>query len=1002
MKILILHLSDLHVKNDEHSKDEVIDPIISVLQDLPTFDKAILVVSGDIAFSGKQEEYEHATHFIGKIIKRLKKNYLEQSQQVDTIIVPGNHDIDFKNTPRARSVIKNAENNGCIDAIITEDIANMKNFFNFAVYNRCFSTKKTTDKVILDYNGYRIQFNLINSAPLSVFKDPNGDNEQSLHYINPEEVNALSFSDGSNVCFTVIHHGFDWYDYNSRHLLETKIVESSSIVFLGHDHIQRSEFRNIDGSTECIFMKGGIISVDNTACEFNCVLLDTDKNSFVTYDCKSDNGAVYTSQKQQDISLNRKLSRNGFHVKKEYYAQLNAADFNGMQINDMFVFPSLIQITEDFSEKQSHIESYEDLMEAIGKCAFCIIEGGDLSGKTQLLKYIYSRTFESKLPLLIDADDIIKKSTVNSILKNAFHEQFSSSEKDYSIYSQMDKNNKVLLIDNINRIKNIQSFIKGLSDKYSLVICTTSLSSNTDIKETLISEITESNIICKLRIERFYFEKRNLLIQKACDSLFPAIPEKSKMNKVKEINNFIMEQLKMFDISPYFILSFCANFAKRTKGDGNDLNVFGEVFKANLVKAFEANSEIRVDTAFFVLGEIAFQIMAGREYPLSLSSFSSIVTDYNKNYGNKIDSVIFINNLVEAKIIKPYGDNCYKFYSTNILAYFAGKKIADNKDTDEGKELIRYLIKNICFGINSEVIRFVIASSNDVKLLNMLIDEINLYFKDLEEFSFEKNNLSYLCTSVSKMQLQAPNNVDKKKEIARVDSQERRMLSKKVEVIDIFDYDDKDLEKFSNKQIRLQRLSILTASLYANFYHIILATDKNKYIDAIFSQPNKILFFMLSPFDKDFSKMIDEIYQDVKDSDDKLTKEMIAELFIRVSETLMLNVFDFTARNCGTKETIYSLSKYVEQHNSINNRILLTMIHENMGHLKAFGELAEKIDDESKLRIISNMIKRIVYKHFVWNKVPLVNYGQHLADRYFGNDRKKIETIRNQAISHKK
>lgn len=1002
MKILILHLSDLHIKDNTHTKDEVINPIVSVLQELPSFDKAILVISGDVAYSGKKEEYAHAVHFIGKIIQKLKKNYFEQNQQIDTIVVPGNHDIDFKNTQRSRSFIKSAINNGSIETIITEDISSMSNFFNFAKYNRCFLAKKTTDKITLEYDGYRIQFNLINSAPLSAFKDPTGDNEQSLHYINPEEINALSSTDGANICFTVIHHGFDWYDYNSRQLLENKLVESSSIVFLGHDHIQSSEFRNIDGSTECIFMKGGIISANNTVCEFNCVILDTDKNSFTTFDCKSDTGTIYSLQKQQDISLDRKLSRNGFHVKKEFFSQLNSADFNGMRIDDMFVFPSLLQVTEDFSEKQKPIESYEDLIKVIGESSLCIIEGSDLSGKTQLLKYIYSKIFESKLPLLIDADNIIKRSTVNTIIKNAFFEQFSSSENDYNKYSQMDKTKKVILIDNINRVKDIQSFLKELSEKYSLVICTTSPSSNTDVKETIISEITESNVVCKLRIEKFYFEKRNLLIKKACDSLFPDISEKSKLDKVKEINNFIIEQLKLFDISPYFILSFCANYAKRTKGDGNDLNVFGEVFKANLVKAFESNSDIRVDTAFFVLGELAFQIMLGREYPLSFSTFSSIIQDYNINYGNKINSAIFVKNLMDAKIIKPYGDDYIKFYSTNILAYFAGKKIAENKDTAAGKELIRYLIKNICFGINSEVIRFVIASNNDVNLLNMLIDEINYYFNDLEEFSFEKNNLSYLCKSVSKMKLQAPNSVDKKKEVTRIDSQERRMLSKKIDVLDIFDYDDKDLEKFSNKQIRLQRLSILTSSLYANFYHIILASDKNKYVEAIFTQPNKILFFMLSPFDKDFSKMIDEIYQDVKVNNEKITKEMIAELFIHISETLMLNVLDCTARNCGTNETIDSLGKYVENNNSINNRIILTMIHENMGHLKTFGEMAERIDDGTSIPIISNMIKRIVYKHFLWNKVSLVGYGQHLADRYFSNDRKKIKSIRNRTISNKK
>lgn len=1002
MKILILQLSDLHIKNSTYSDDVIVNPIISALQEIPSFDRAIIVISGDIAFSGKKEEYGHANHFIGKIISRIKSTYFEQDQKIDTIIVPGNHDIDFNGKNRDRSVISNARNKGFTDKIIEEDLDEMKNFFDFAKYNRSFSNNKKVDKIIFDYDGYKLQFNLINSAPLSVINDSNGDNDQALHYISPSDVDKLNCADGSNVCFTVLHHGFDWFDYESSQLLEKKLITSSSIIFVGHNHIQHSEYRNVDGVTDCIFMKGGIISTGSKPCEFNCIILDTDSNAFTTYDCKSDTGVVYKVNKQQEISLDRKLSKNGFHLKKEYYTQINSAEFNGMKINDMFVFPNMIHISDDFNEAQ-RIDTYEDFLLAIKDSSTCIIEGDDLSGKTQLLKYIYTRLFDKKLPIFIDAEDINKKDTFEKIIKKAFSEQYSEISNEYSAYSQLKKEEKAVIIDNINRIKNIKTLIEELNKKYSLIICTTCLSSNIDVKEALISEITESNEVCRLRLEKFYYEKRNLLIRKACDCLFLNFPEKKKSDKAKEINDFIVEQLKLFDISPYFILSYCSNYARRTKGDGNNLNIFGEVFKANMVKAFQANSETRVDTAFFVLGEIAFKIMLGKEYPLSISSFNCIVLEYNEEYGNKINPVTYMNDLIAAKIIKYYGEEHVKFYSTNILAYFAGKRISDYKDTDEGKDLIRYLIKNICFGINSEVIRFIIASSNDATLLNLLIDEINLYFNELEEFSFSKNNLSYLSTSIPKMSLQAPNKSDKKMETSRRDSQERMMISKNIEVLNIFDYNENDLNKFVNKEIRLQRLSILTASLYANFYHIILAEDKNKFVQAIYSQPNKIIYYLLEPFNKDFSRIVDEIYQEIHQKNENVTKEMIAELFIRISETIMLNVFDFTARSCGTQETIDSLREYTDNHFDINNRMLLTMIYENMGMLTTFGRMAEKIDDDNTtIKIISNMIKRIVHKHYVWNNVPMVGYAQHLADRYFDNNKKKIETIRNKSIRIKK
>lgn len=998
MKILLLHLSDIHIKDSGFCEDKYIKSIVSTLTEVPKFEQVILLFSGDVAFSGKSEQYEHAKHFLGKIIKNIKDKYLDDAKRIHTIIVPGNHDIDFNGQNRNRSEIASVWKENSLQSYIDSDINKMSKFFEFANYNGCFKSKSLVDNIILEYGHYSIQFNLINSASLSILNDINGDNEQGLHYLPPMDFEKLHKLGTANVCFTIMHHSLDWFSNTIREQFSDAIVSHSTALFVGHNHIQHSEFKNVDGNSDCMIVRGGTIQSLGQASEFNCVILDTETNFLNVYGCRSIDGDVYEVSLQQERSIEKLYRYRDFQINKEFFYEINSANFNGMSTNELFVFPSMLHILDEYNNTDK-IESFDDFVSTIDKCDVCYIEGGDLSGKTQLLRYLYLKSFEKAVPLLIDAADI-KGESINEIVKANFFKQYTSESKIYSKYLQLDKSLKVIFIDNLDKIKHISKFIAEVQAKCGKVICTSRLSLNVDIKEALLAQITEDHEICRLQIEPFYYKKRKELISKACKTLYQRLSDSALSTKTREINDFIMGELKIFNISPYFILSYCNNFSKRTISDRSNLNTFSEVFKANMVKSLESVTSYKVETILFILEEIAYQTVISKVYPMSISFITDIVDRYNKLYDQKINVIEFINNLVDAKILKYYGNQYLKFSSESILAFFAGKKISDNRHTEEGRTIIKALIKNICFGINADIIQFIIAFNNDSRLLNMLICEANSFFDELEEFSFEKNNLPYLNSPVPQLHLPAPDQTKKLAETKRIEQHERHVKTQ-IETINIFDYTEDDLNKFVNKQARLQRLSILTSMLYSNFYHIILATDKGQYVDSIFSQPNKIVFYMLEPFSKNFSTVIDELYEEIHDNNPNLTKENIAEIFVSISQTMILNVYDFVARNCGTDETIDSLKKFADNSKNVNYKIILTMILENMNKLEQFGKLAEKIDDDSNSKCISAIIKRIVYKHFIWNNVPIVKYGQHLADRYFENNRTQLDKIRKKSF-HKK
>jgi 3',5'-cyclic AMP phosphodiesterase CpdA len=90
----ILHISDLHIKSTGEAFDRsvVLEPLIKrVAEDIESgIRPELVIVTGDIAYSGKEAEYKLAKEFFDELLEKLKL----PSERL--FMVPGNHDVDRK------------------------------------------------------------------------------------------------------------------------------------------------------------------------------------------------------------------------------------------------------------------------------------------------------------------------------------------------------------------------------------------------------------------------------------------------------------------------------------------------------------------------------------------------------------------------------------------------------------------------------------------------------------------------------------------------------------------------------------------------------------------------------------------------------------------------------------------------------------------------------------------------------------------------------------------
>lgn len=95
MTVLLIHFSDIHLNTSSNSILSRVSSMKNALKDdLAESDDAVLLISEDIAFSGKSIEYDSARQSLSEFEREIKS--IKPSIKLNYIVVTGNHDCSFE------------------------------------------------------------------------------------------------------------------------------------------------------------------------------------------------------------------------------------------------------------------------------------------------------------------------------------------------------------------------------------------------------------------------------------------------------------------------------------------------------------------------------------------------------------------------------------------------------------------------------------------------------------------------------------------------------------------------------------------------------------------------------------------------------------------------------------------------------------------------------------------------------------------------------------------
>lgn len=447
MKILFLHLSDAHLKDTTDIHFININGIVNSLSQIGNFDECVLVFSGDIVNAGDKNSYANAGKLVGYIAKNISQKYVN-GKIIQTLIVPGNHDNLIKNKDRDNLELESYYEKGVVDTKFNEDIEQLSNFYEFAKRNKCFSNDKIIDVRKLIFGDFIIKVNLINSAPFSLLGS--GNRDKGMHYIPLSKLEMLNIDLHQKYTISVIHHGPEWFNDVTKQKLYNSFNESTDLLFVGHEHFSLNEDKTVNGKHIDI-SSGLALYGTNTEHGFNALLLDTDAHSLLGYKFIY-NQVIYKPTKVIDNRNVMFNTNNHFRFTPEFQKELltDSNEREGEIFSKYFVFPSLEPKSTNLDSKNFTVtteEKFKDLLSCKNKIS---IEGSSRTGKSTLAKYLTNQLSEEYTVLMLNEDSFAPKSTKN-IIKYALHNEFGD-DSDVDEFLQLNKENKVLIIDGSDRI----------------------------------------------------------------------------------------------------------------------------------------------------------------------------------------------------------------------------------------------------------------------------------------------------------------------------------------------------------------------------------------------------------------------------------------------------------------------------------------------------------------------------------------------------------------------
>ena len=705
-QLCIVQLTDFHFgKELQANSCKRVDDILETIKTNIKSGTVLLLVTGDIAYSGKKNEYRSASLFFDYLVEQLGK--LEYHSKV--YILPGNHDVQDPRKSTERFA----------DSQYDLDIKKMASFYEFAnKYDNRFVLGQP-EPITFEVEGTPVSISGFNSAPLSTIV---GD-DKGFHLLRTAQCGLLDNTPDSGLHIFASHHGPEWFRDNDRLSLERLLSDSIDFAFFGHEHMGQSRCVGGLSGESCVVVRGGTYSFyDDAQSTYKMLLIrfgELGSYEFVerVYDWEA-SGQVHALVDEGRSYRRYIKSKTYFRPRPEFVNELFKSEGNSNEsFKDSFVFPSLKEEiatgTKDGELRindQKVITDIHSFMELLLDAKTLEIHSDIRAGKSSLLKAIYRESLAMGYsPLLLTPD--YSTGSITRTLSTIIEDQYGDTREAAEHFRRIPREKVLLLVDDFDSLKRKtkkSDVIKSMLETAGNIVLITANSFTFELDETVEVDFRHL-LICP-----WTKNKRDELIQKRCKGT--GLSDAQVDELIAIVDKAVGSHFQLFDMTPPFINQYIDFYiydsgASFIKGDLPFTSIMNSNVKRKICNVISDGEnqmlDILADAVITVLKKLALKIHSDRTTVFSSMTFSEVAENYLSEYGIPITPKIIMDASVQSGVLLVEDNGFdYSFASRSLYAYFVAQAIdlELDEDVDKGESYVLRLLDELDFSINEEIL----------------------------------------------------------------------------------------------------------------------------------------------------------------------------------------------------------------------------------------------------------------------------------------------------------
>lgn len=740
-----MNLGDIHFREENDwaaDKGQIVAGVLSMSHDI--IEQTILVVNGDLTFSGGKSQFAVAQKFLNELSDAF---HSVTNKQLRIICTPGNHDCDFSNDQSARNQLltklKPTLPAKSIEAVVLEPLANYMEFVKACDFDGSInSSNPYKTEIRIEAVSGTIDIALLNSSWMSSRQESPGS------ILFPKECFTRHTEGVTRI--VAMHHPPNWFKQpeTMRDLIRW-VTENADICMSGHEHSLDSQLKLNERFRGVMYYEGGVFQEhsEDSSGQFQVLDICTESGELVyrKYAWKDDHFALPEAESRLNYrNITAKASKT--RLSQRFAEELDDPNIPGggsrspARLKDFFVYPDAVEYDEQHESNPRGGERLKVLGNHLGEYLLSrksvLFLGPERCGKTSLAKqFVVDLHARGKMPVLFNAKPLAKalteKRSIESIIRRELKRQYEDVSLEY--FAQKCRDDAVAIVDDFEDVFEERATPIAVSTALREFFAQQALIASDEFAVLETQGELTNNVglptFKRLQLLDLGHEKVNELTSRWLNSA--ESQDRAESIAAKELAKLIVQILATDFIPhhPWIVIVLLETSVKddvQAMGNGS----YGHLYHAILTSAMamEKRSGLDLNGKFNYLSYLAYEM-----YQRQTASMSDAESrDFHRQYTELLDRDIsyerVIEGLIEARILKS-DVNGVSFDARFSYCYFLASYFKLKMNEAEVKDAVKAIVDTLYHRGSANILLFLSHLAPGAWPLDLILDRASELFK---------------------------------------------------------------------------------------------------------------------------------------------------------------------------------------------------------------------------------------------------------------------------------